>query len=325
MTAFTVLVLALAAQAPAPPPDAPPPDAPPPDAPSDAPTPDVPPPDAATTAVPETAAAKKIKLLVLDVKVANPDDIDAGAAETLTQFIAARAARFPIEVAAMADLRDLVELEGQKQAAGCDTSSSSCLSDLAGALGADLVLGTRAGKLDAVFVVSLQLYDARSTGSEGRASVEAWSLAEASTKAGPALDDLLRKATNSEPTETNIAPLAKKDAPPVAIDDTFRLGLQIGGGAAASVGAVLVVLGVVPALQYNAKKENLGALTRSFTGDDDDIAQATRLHREALEAKASYNNLGRWGVAGGTALVVLGGAALAAGFLLPSPTEGGAP
>lgn len=270
-------------------------------------------------------APKKLKLLVLDVKVANPEDIDPGAAETLTQFVAARAARFPIEVAAMSDLRDMVELEGQKQAAGCDTSSSSCLGDLAGALGADLVLGTRAGKLDAVFVVSLQLYDARSSGSEGRASVEAWSIAEASTKVGPAIDELLRKATGTEPTESNVAPLGKKDAPPVVIADDFRFALQVGGGAGAALGAVLVGVGVIPALQYGAKKENLGELTRSFDGSDAQVNEATRLHREALEAKATYNNLGRWGVAAGGALVLLGGAALAAGFFLPAPTEGGAP
>lgn len=267
----------------------------------------------------------RIKLLVLDAKVANPEEIDAGQAETLTHFVAARAARFPIDVTAMADVRDLIALEGQKQAAGCDTSSSSCLADVAGALGADLVLSTRAGKLDAVYVISLQLYDARSTGAEGRASVEAWSLAEASTKMGPALDDLLRKATGSEPRETNIAPLSKKDAPSVALDDSLRFALQVGGGVGTAVGAVLVGVGVVPALQYNAKKGDLGELTRNFNGSQAQVTEATRLHREAVEAKAAYNKLGRWGVLSGGVLIVLGGAALAAGFVLPAPTEGGAP
>lgn len=312
-----VLVLALATQT-APPAAAPPV---PPTAAATAPTTV----ETPTTAPGKAAEKKKLKLLVLDVKVANPEDIDAGAAETLTQFVAARAARFPLEVAAMSDLRDLVELEGQRQAAGCDTSSSSCLGDLAGALGADLVLGTRAGKLDAVYVVSLQLYDARSTGNEGRASVEAWSLAEASGKVGPAIDELLRKATGTAPTESTVAPLSKKDAPAIAIGDDFRFGLQVGGGAGAALGGVLVGLGVVPALQYNAKKEDLGALTRSFDNSDGQVAEATRLHREALEAKGSYNNLGRFGVIIGGALIVLGGAALAAGFLLPAATEGGAP
>lgn len=315
MTPFTALVIAaaLAAQdapAPAPATVAPAPDA---RAPEQTPEPDPKP------------KPKKLKLLVLDVKVANPEDIDAGAADTLTQFVAAHAARFPLEVVAMSDVRDVIELEGQKQAVGCDTSSSSCLGDLAGALGADLVLGTRAGKLDAVYVVSLQLFDARSAGAEGRASVQAWSIAEASAKAGPAIDELLRKATGSEPGESHVAPLAPRDAPAVAIDDDFRFGLQIGGGAAVGLGALVVVLGAVPALQYGAKKENLGELTRAFDGSDAQIAEATRLHREALEAKATYNNIGRWGIVAGTLVVLLGGSALAAGFLLPAPTEGGAP
>src|SRR5512139_24219 len=51
----------------------------------------------------EPAKAGRPKLLVLDVKAANPDDVDAGQAETLTQFIAARAARFPLDVVSMAD------------------------------------------------------------------------------------------------------------------------------------------------------------------------------------------------------------------------------
>lgn len=305
MTAFTAFVIAAALAA------------------QDAPAP--PPAETAAPPAEQPSGPKKLKLLVLDVKVANPEDIDAGAADTLTQFVAAHAARFPLEVVAMSDVRDLVELEGQKQAMGCDTSSSSCLGDLAGALGADLVLGTRAGKLDAVYVVSLQLYDARTTGAEGRASVQAWSIAEASAKVGPAIDELLRKATGTEPTESNIAPLGKRDAPPVAIDDDFRFALQVGGGAGIALGAIVVGLGVVPALQYGAKKENLGELTRAFDGSDEQIAEATRLHREALDAKATYNNLGRWGVVTGTLLIVLGGAAVAAGFLLPSPTEGGAP
>ena len=289
--------------------------------------------DAPTTTVSEAPAStepKRLKLLVLDVKAANPDDVDAGQVETLTSFIAARAARFPFDVVSSADIRDMLELEGQKQEVGCDTTSTSCLGEIAGALGADLVLSTRAGKLDAVYVIALQLFDARAATGEGRASVEAWSLGEATPKIGPAVDELLTKATGAVPTESTVAPLAPKETP-LAVDDDLRFGLKVAGGAAAGVGVVTAILGAVPALVYSSKKDDLGVRTDRFEDANAvrQLEQAQKVHEEALSAKALYNDVGRWAVLGGALLVVAGGATLAAGFLLPAPTEapteGGAP
>lgn len=278
---------------------------------------------AATTTAGETPAATT--LLVLDVTVASPDDIDKGAAETLAQLLAARAARFPIKVMSQADIRDLVELEGDKQAAGCDQSSASCLGEIAGALGADLVLATRAGKLDAVFVVSVQLFDAKNASAEGRASVEAWSLAEASAKLAPLVDDLIAKATGTSPVDT--PKHAATAAPPVAIDDGMRFGLQVGGGSAVAVGGIVTVLGAVPALVYGSTKSELIDRTRNFdpsaASAADDVAAAQQLHDRAVNQKELYNGVGRWLVVTGVVVAVLGGAALAGGFLLPAPQGAG--
>lgn len=274
---------------------------------------------------PPAASASRMKLLVLDVKGA---DLDDSQRDALAAVIAARASRFAaLEVLAAADLRELAELEANKQAAGCDESSASCLAELAGAMGAELVLTTRAGKLDAVYVVSLQLFDARKASAVGRATLQAWSLPELPEKLGPAVDELLSDATGTAPVQA--APVATtRPQQPLAADDAVRLGLQVGGGVMAGLGLVAAVLGAVPAWSYGQKKDELANLTAAFTGTAAEIEDAQRLREQALEAKDTYNDVGRWALAGGASLVVIGAGALAAGFLLPSsstaaPTEGG--
>jgi hypothetical protein len=279
---------------------------------------------AAEPPAPGAKPTPRLKLLVLDVKAANADDIDAGQVETLTSVITVRAARFPFEVVSSGDIRQMLELEEKKQAAGCDTTSASCLAEIAGALGADLVLSTRAGKLDAVFVITLQLYDARASKSEGRGSVEAWSLQEASAKIGPAVDELLTKATGASPTEPTVT-VARALDPALAVDDDLRVGLKIGGGVGAGVGIVTAFLGALPAMLYSKNKDELVVRTDRFDDSDQALADAALVHEDAVAMKALYNDIGRWGLLSGALLTIGGVGALAAGFLLPAPIEAGGP
>src|ERR1043166_587870 len=138
------------------------------DAPTTPATPAPTPPAPATTTKPA-----KWKLLVLD---ATAPDLEKSQADTLTSYIASRAARFPsLQVLSAGDLREMVTVEATKQASGCDEDNKSCLAEIAGALGAEFVLTTRAGKLDGVYVVSLQVFDARIASAEGHESVQGWS------------------------------------------------------------------------------------------------------------------------------------------------------
>ena len=270
---------------------------------------------------PALAKPARWKLLVLDVASADPADVNKGQGETLSSYIAGRAARFAsLEVVSSADLRDLAKLEGEKQAAGCDEASASCLAEIAGALGADFVLSTRAGKLDAVYVVSLQLFDARVATAEGRGSVQGWTLAELPEKIGPVVDEILSKATGDKPHEAVV--VQKVAGPAVTVDDTHRFGLQVGGGAAVLAGGIAIALGATPAILYGQKKDALQKATASFDGSADAIARASRVHDDAVGLRDLYDGVGRWGVLGGTALVIGGGAALAAGFFLPPPAPG---
>lgn len=281
----------------------------------------------APTPLPADAAAvttKRLKLLVLDVKSASADDIDAGQVETLTAYLAARAARFDLEVVSSSDIRERIEIEGDKQAIGCDTNTNSCLADIAGALGAELVLSSRAGKLDALYLISLQLFDARASSALARTSVQAWSLAEATPQLGAAIDEMLTKTTGAKPSEPSaaVAPLPKSA---VAIDGTMRASLLIGGGATAAVGVVTALLGAAPALLYGQKKQELTALTERFEeGSGPQLAQARTIHREAVELRELYNGVGRWAALAGAVLVAAGAASLAAAFLLPVADEGDA-
>ena len=95
----------------------------------------------------------------------------------------------------------------------------------------------------------------------------------------------------------------------------------MGGGVAIGVGLVAGLAGAVPALLYGNKKQELVERTAAFDGSQEELAQAARLHREALDLRQSYDGLGRFGVLAGALLVPLGGGAIALGLLWPTPTE----
>ena len=248
----------------------------------------------------EAPKRERWKLLVLDVQSA---DLDKGQRDTLAAAIAARAARFPtVQVASSAD-------------AGCDENATSCLGELAGARSADFVLTTRAGKLDAEYVVSLQVFDARIATAVGRASVQGWSLAELPEKIAPVVDELVAKATG-DAAPVDAQPTAPPPAP-VTVSSPLRLGLEIGGGVGLGAGALSIALGVTPALLYGQTKNDLATQTAHFDGSTAALAKAARVRQDAVDLRDLYNGVGRWGVLAGGVLVAGGGGALAAAFLLP--------
>ena len=263
------------------------------------------------------APKARTKLLVLDLQ---SSDLEPSQRETLTGALAARAARFPsLDVISSMDLRQLADLRANQAATGCEDASASCMAELAHALGAELVLSSRAGKLDAVTVVTLQLFNVADTTAEGRASVQGWSLVEVSDQLGLAVDELLERATGEKPVEARAPTYA---APRPEASSALGLGLWVGGGVAAGVGVLAGAFGAVPALLYEGKRQELVKLTAAFDGSAEQLGAAAQLQREANQQRDTYNNLGRFGVITGALLVPLGAAAVAAAFFLPAATEG---
>lgn len=132
-------------------------------------------------------AKGRVKTLVLDVET---KDLKPGEVETLTSLITAHLARYPqLDVMSGADIKRLVDLEAQKQSAGCD--EGSCLSEIAGAIGAQLVFFGQAGKLGGTIVVTLNVFDAAKGQAVGRQPIEARDLGQLPALVGPAIDQMV--------------------------------------------------------------------------------------------------------------------------------------
>lgn len=164
----------------------------------------------------------RIKVLVLDVET---KDLRPGEVETLTSLITAHLARYPqLDVLSGADIKRLVDLEAQKQSVGCD--EGSCLSEIAGAIGAQLVFFGQAGRLGGTIVVTLNVFDAVKGQAVGRQPIEARDLGQLPALVGPAIDSMVRPLF-----ERMRAGGAMGDAPPggvgtIRADPSLSLGTR---------------------------------------------------------------------------------------------------
>ncbi|NMB74528.1 MAG: hypothetical protein GYA21_05300 [Myxococcales bacterium] len=116
--------------------------------------------------------------------------IPSGTAEVLNDLLLeAMLSRHGIRAVGPSDVRSLLAAEQQAQLLGC--SDEGCMTRLAGILGADFLVGGTIGKLDNLFVLNLQIIDAREGKVTSRASESFSSLAEAPARVGPLTDRLL--------------------------------------------------------------------------------------------------------------------------------------
>lgn len=139
-----------------------------------------------------------------------------------------------LEVVSQADIRQMVDLEAEKQAMGCDTTS--CLAEIAGAMGAAYVVFGRVGRLDERLFVQLNLFDSAKGRAVARQEVRAERLGEVPDVVRPALAHLVAPLTGiAPPPETPVA------AAPDAGSSVLASPLLWGGAAALSVGVVSAV------------------------------------------------------------------------------------
>jgi len=81
------------------------------------------------------------------------------------------------KVTSRSDMASVLGFEKQKQTLGCD-ESASCIAEIAGALGVELLAAPRAGKLENLTVLTLSIIDARSATAVARARRTMGSLTE---------------------------------------------------------------------------------------------------------------------------------------------------
>jgi len=139
--------------------------------------------------------------------------VDPSVAPIVTELVLeALLNRHGVRALGPADIKDLLTTEQQRQLVGCE--QSSCMSELAGALGARNMVSGLVGKLGDTFVVTLKLVDTETAKVGARASRRFAALDRAPDAVGPLVDDLLGQRPRVESATPQV--LVEKPAAPRA-------------------------------------------------------------------------------------------------------------
>jgi TolB-like protein len=107
-------------------------------------------------------------VLVLDLAAT---DVPQGTQRLLSSLLADSVGRSGLKTLAQEEMRRVIELESDKAAMGCDTTS--CLAEMASAMGVDYVVFGDVGKLGNAFIVTLRLYDSKKNDTISRETLQA--------------------------------------------------------------------------------------------------------------------------------------------------------
>jgi len=146
---------------------------------------------------------------------------------TATSLTAVSLSRVPgLNVLSGDDVSAAADVEAQRQMLGC--SEASCLAEIAAALGADRMVHGRVGRLGETVVITLSLFDVRSSSALGREVVQ--------SKDVSSLPDDIDRAVRSLTADT------------AAVETGGPSPLLIGGAVGVGVGGLAAGLGSVFAL-----------------------------------------------------------------------------
>lgn len=265
-------------------------------------TPSPPAPPASTPASPsEVGAPARTRLLVFDVKPTG--GVGADTVQNLTGLIAALLSEDPrLEVLNGADLRSMVELEGEREKMGCE-SNASCVAEMAGALDARLVVIADVGMLGSLINLNVSLYDQGKAQNVGRRAVQATSLEALPTALRPVLSALVVEALGARP-DAVVAPVASSGP------DMVPWVLTGGGAIAVVAGIVTGVVGAVPVGLVGAEEE------KHLDGDDEALGRAIELQEQWFD-----NGLAVALQVTGVAVGVVGAVGVIAGLVMMGGTE----
>jgi TolB-like protein len=115
------------------------------------------------------APAEKSKLAVTALTAAG--EVDPAIAQAITELVTAEvSARGFFEPISSAEITTMLGAERQRQLLGCNGEEGSCITELAGALGAGFVMTGSLAKVGGVFQLNLQVIDTRNAHPLGRGS-----------------------------------------------------------------------------------------------------------------------------------------------------------
>lgn len=142
------------------------------------------------------AVTPPLKVLVLDVASTDLTDSER---TTLTNLVAAHLGDQPkLDVLSGQELRQLMALSAQASEVGVGTDcTDACMAELAGAMGAGVVVSTQAGRLGETMVVTIVVFDAAKAKTVARKSVQAATLSELPALINAALDAIVQPLVSS--------------------------------------------------------------------------------------------------------------------------------
>jgi TolB-like protein len=158
-------------------------------------------------------AEGETRLLMMDLTTTGVQDETAA---LVGELISVELSKFSdLEVFSGADVKRMVELEADKAAAGCE--DTSCLADIAGALGARYVIYGRMGKLGSRYIITLNLFDAEEAKAIARRDIKSADLDEVSDKLNATVDELVRPLVGNAAVDEKLPPPKPVEEPPPVV------------------------------------------------------------------------------------------------------------
>jgi len=196
-------------------------------------------------------SAERPQLLVLDFRA---EGVDKGTADLIMDVVTsafAKTNRF--DVKSSDDIAELLNLEAGKSALGCD--DASCMAEIAGALGAELVVSGRIGKLGETYILKIAVLKPATATTVGQETVQAKSLDELPARLKPVAKKLALQALGEEVPPELLAEVERASstkrarAPQAAAEEQggfpwIGTSMGIGGLALAATGAIAGVGGI---------------------------------------------------------------------------------
>ncbi len=252
--------------------------------------------------------------------------VDKNSAALVTELVTTsldKEQRF--EVLSSSDVRRQLEIEANKATLGCDADSSSCLAEIAGAMGAQLVVYGKLGTLDDVVILTLNLFDSAQAKAVGRVALKEKSLSALSDRVDGGVKELIAPFTAklaTSPDGAGGAGAARMKLLVLDIEppDTGGTSGSAAAGASAAPSEPMSALfwGGVGGLAGGAVVGVVGALFLVFADGANKVAKGPGV--DAIEADAAYDERDTFGALGlggvGVGVVVLGAGAVMLGLSL---------